>query len=144
MKPGPVRSDLRVCASREPKSEPEEPWSQTRSTVFSKSMNPETFFQKLSHRASENKGLRPRRDLKRCRNPPGYTDPMPERHFVPEFRRKMEKRTAEWQWCKNQCLKAMGCRYRSKDPEMQPAGITVTCRRLRLRLQKVNGNYSNE
>ena len=112
--------------------------------VFSKLTKPETFFLKLSHRASENRGLRPRRDLKRCTNPPGYTHHMPEWRFVPEIQRKTDERTARWHRCKRQCRTAMGCGNRSKDPDKQPAGITVTWRRLRLRLQKVNGNYSNE
>jgi len=93
--------------------------------MFRKSTNPETFFLRLSHRASEKKGLGPKVAETACRFlrelPSG-----PERHFVPEVRLKTDKRTAGRFCCNRQNPKAMGCKTRSSDRELQPARITVT------------------
>jgi hypothetical protein len=67
-----VRSDLRVCASGEPESEPKGTWSQTNPGCSAGREKMVTFFQRLGHRASENKGLRPRRDLKSCKTLRGF------------------------------------------------------------------------
>jgi hypothetical protein len=66
----PIQSDLRVCASGEPKSEQNGPGPR----MFRKSMKPETFFQRLSHRASEIKGLRLRSELKMKQKPFGVIE----------------------------------------------------------------------